>query len=99
MATTSVGFEILDPTVQAIPDETILAKRPGDLNGKTVGLLSNGKRNADTLLDAVYALLQDIYDLKGAVRLNKGNPGRPVPEQMKDELLEKCDVIITSTGD
>jgi len=99
MVVAGAKFNILNPTVEAIPDNTVLAKRPDDLNGKTVGLLSNGKRNADTLLDAVVSLIQDTYELKGVVRLNKGDASRPVPKHMLDELLEKCDVVITATGD
>ena len=99
MVVESPGFKILDPTVEAIPDNTVLARRPDDLNGKMVGLLSNGKPAAAKLLDMVYSLLQDTYEFKGVVRLNKGDPGRPVPKHMLDELLEKCDVVITATGD
>jgi hypothetical protein len=99
MVVAGTKFNILNPTVEAIPDNTVLAKRPDDLNGKTVGLLSNGKRNADKLLDAVVSLLQDTYELKDVVRVNKGDASRPVPKHMLDELLEKCDFVITATGD
>ena len=99
MVVEATKFKILDPTVEAIPDSTLLAARPPDLNGKTVGLLSNSKRNADTLLDAVYSLLQDTYDFGGVVRLNKGDASRPAPKHIMDELLEKCDLVITATGD
>jgi len=99
MVVEATKFKILDPTVEAIPDSTLLASRPPDLNGKTVGLLSNSKRNADTLLDAVYSLLQDTYEFRGVVRLNKGDASRPAPKHIMDELLEKCDLVITATGD
>ncbi len=99
MVVEATKFKILDPTVEAIPDNTLLATRPPDLNGKTVGLLSNSKRNADTLLDAIYSLLQDTYEFGGVVRLNKGDASRPAPKHIMDELLEKCDLVITATGD
>ena len=99
MVAEATRLKVLDPTVEAIPDSTVLAVRPNDLNGKTVGLLSNSKRNADKLLDAVYSLLQDSYDFKDVVRLDKGNASRPAPKPIMDELLEKCDIVITATGD
>ena len=99
MVAEATKLKVLDPTVEAIPDRTVLAVRPNDLNGKTVGLLSNSKRNADKLLDAVYSLLQDSYDFKDVVRLDKGNASRPAPKPIMDELLEKCDIVITATGD
>lgn len=99
MVVEATRFKLLDPTVEALPDSTLLAPRPEDLNGKVVGLLSNSKRNAATLLDSVYALLQDTYEFGGVVRLNKGDASRPAPKHIMDELLEKCDLVITATGD
>jgi hypothetical protein len=99
MVIEATRLQILDPTVEAIPDSTVLAPRPGDLNGKVVGLLSNGKRNADKLLDAVQSLLEDTYEFSGTVRLNKRDASRPAPQAIVDELLEKCDLVITATGD
>ena len=99
MVAEATRFKLLDPTVEAIPDHTILAPRPEDLNGKVVGLLSNSKRNADKLLYNIYALLQDTYEFKDFVFLDKGDASRPAPKEIMDELLEKCDLVITATGD
>ena len=99
MVAEATKLKLLDPTVEAIPDSTMLAPRPQDLDGKVIGLLSNSKRNADKLLDAVYLLLLDTYEFKGAIRLNKGDASRPAPKHIMDELLEKSDLVITATGD
>ena len=98
MVVEATKFRFLDPTVESLPDSTLLAPRPDELNGKVVGLLSNGTSNADHLLDAVYSLLQDTYEFSGVVRLNKGDPTRPAPGHLMDELLEKSDLVITATG-
>lgn len=99
MVVEATKFKLLDPTVEALPDNTLLAPRPDDLNGKVVGLLANGKRNADELLDAVLSLIQDTYEIKEVIRLNKRDQSRPAPQHIMDELLEKCDFVITATGD
>ncbi len=99
MVIEATKLRLLDPTVEALPDSTVLAPRPERLDGKIVGLLSNSKPNADKLMDAVFALLQDTYDFKDVVRLNKGDASRPAPKHIMDELLEKCDLVITATGD
>ena len=99
MVAEATRFKLLDPTVEAIPDHTILAPRPEDLNGKVVGLLSNSKRNADKLLHNIYALLQDTYEFKDLVFVDKGDASRPASKEIMDQLLEKCDVVITATGD
>lgn len=90
---------LLDPTVEALPDNTNMAPRLDDLNGRVLGLLANGKRNSDTLLDAVTSLLQDTYELGDVVRINKRDVSRPAKQEIVDELLEKCDVVITAIGD
>ena len=92
-------IRILDPTLQAIPDSTFLARRPETLNGAVLGLLSNGKRNSKELLDSIYSLLQGHYELKGTIYINKGDSSRPAPQHVIDQLLEKCDLVITATGD
>ena len=92
-------FVLLDPTVGALPDYTVMALRPGDLNGKVLGLLSNGKRNADKLLDNLGFLLQDTYVFGGIVRANKKDPTSPASEAIINELLMQCDAIVTATGD
>ena len=99
MVAEATKFKLLDPTVEAIPDHTILAPRPAALNGMVVGLLSNSKRNSDRLLHDIYLLLQDSYDFKDVVFLDKGDASRPAPKHIMDELLEKCDLVITATGD
>ena len=90
---------LLDPTVEALPDNTNMAPRLLDLNGKVLGLLANGKRNSDALLDAVVSLLQDTYEVKEVVRLNKRDVSRPAPQSIVDEMVGKCDAVITAIGD
>ncbi len=99
MVIEATKFRLLDPTVKPLIESASLAPRPHDLNGKVVGLLANGKRNADRLLDAVFSLLEARYQFKDVVRLNKGDPSRPAPEPIMDELLQQCDVVITGIGD
>ena len=63
------------------------------------GLLANGKQNSEELLEMVYEVLADRYEFSGVITKNKGNASRPCPEDLLDELAERCDVVVTSTGD
>ena len=48
------ALKILDPTVSTdAAEDTALAKRVGDLDGKVLGLLHNGKVNGDRPLRTV----------------------------------------------
>ena len=62
-------------------------------------MLANGKRNADGLLEMVHEVMADRYEFKEVVARNKGNASRPCPRDMMEELAERCDIVITSSGD
>ena len=97
--TTATRLAVLDPTVEPIAADAIVAERPTTLDGKTVGLLANGKRNSEEILQAVYDVLSDSYEFAGAVTRNKGNASRPCPAPMVAEMADQCDVVITASGD
>ena len=99
MAIQTTGLVVLDPTVEPMPAHASMAPRPESLDGKTLGLLANGKRNSDRLLDKVGTLLAEHYQLNGIVARNKGTASRPCPDSLLQELLAQCDVVVTGVGD
>ncbi len=90
---------VLDPTVEPLPVDAAIADRPGSLAGARLGLLANGKRNSEEMLTAVHDVLADRYEFGTVVERNKFNASRPCPEEIIDELVDLCDVVITSSGD
>jgi hypothetical protein len=99
MVIQATRIRVLDPTSESLATGTSLTPRPVDLNGLTVGLLANGKRNADQLLANISDLLLAQYQIKGVVARNKNGPSVPASPQLLDELVQQCDVVITATGD
>lgn len=97
--TTAEKLQVLDPTVQPIPADAVIAERPETLDGKVIGLLANGKINSEEVLALTQEVLADRYEFKGVVERNKRNASRPCPPEIIDELVEQCDVVITSSGD
>ncbi|MXX53510.1 MAG: hypothetical protein F4Z35_06160 [Dehalococcoidia bacterium] len=95
----STGIAVLDPTVAPLPADGVVADRPTTLDGITIGLLANGKMNSVEMLTALHDVLADRYDFGGVVERNKMNASRPCPEDIIDEMVAKCDVVITSSGD
>ena len=77
--TTMTRLEVLDPTQEPIPQEAVPAPRPDTLDGKVLGLLSNGKRNSDVLLQMVHDVLADRYDFDRVVPMDKATPPDPAP--------------------
>ena len=92
-------LEVLDPTIDSPSSEFGHASRFETLDGLTFGLLSNGKRNSEELLQYVYESLAEKYDLPAPVSDNKGNASRPCPSELLTKMSNKCDVIITASGD
>ena len=95
----STGIAVLDPTVAPLPADGVVADRPKTLDGARIGLLANGKMNSVEMLIALHDVLADRYDFGGVIERNKMNASRPCPEDIIDELVDKCDVVITSSGD
>jgi len=92
-------IEVLNPIVEPISQGNIVANRPDSLDGKVLGLLANGKRNSEEILDMIKDVLSDRYEFKNVIARNKGNASRPCPDDMVTEMVDLCDVIITSSGD
>ena len=95
----STGIAVLDPTVAPLPADGVVADRPRTLDGARIGLLANGKMNSVEMLIALHDVLADRYEFGGVIERNKMNASRPCPEDIIDELVDKCDVVITSSGD
>ena len=76
-----------------------LNDRPGDLSGKTLGLLENHKANADKVLLELGEILKEKYDIKDVVMLSKHSASLPTKPDTVQELLDQVDVLITGIGD
>ena len=93
-------LKILDPTVRAEEAlDVAVAKRVGDLDGKVLGLLHNGKVNADRLLDLVREQLGARYRLRDVVMIRKDSASRVADASDLDRLARECDAVVTAIGD
>ena len=69
------------------------------LDGVRVGLLSNSKINADTILLAIGELLAASYKLKSIVHERKQNFSMPAPDAIVDLIAYQSDVVLAGIGD
>ena len=90
---------IVDPTV--VSNEANNARAPAldELRGKTIGLLSNRKLNADLLLLETAKCLQLRHGGKILPMAHKLNPSAPAPAETLTNLTPECDYLLTATGD
>ena len=92
-------IRFLNPVQHAEIKPASLAPRLSSLDGITLGLLSNGKENADELLRLVADELKAEYFLKDVVSVKKIGAGVNCSPKVIEELVSGCDAVITATGD
>jgi hypothetical protein len=91
---------ILDPTGSSQEKcYSLVPRRLHTLDGARLGLLGNTKLNADAVLAAIGALLKERYALESVIVRTKATFSRPAEDQIVNELVEKCDVVIAGVGD
>jgi hypothetical protein len=69
------------------------------LDGLRIGLLGNAKLNADNVLNAVGDLLQERYKIASVMHRTKPSFSHPAPDEIVDEMVANCDVVIAGVGD
>jgi hypothetical protein len=91
--------ELMDP--RGIPQIGArgLSPRLDSLDGKTIGLLDNGKPNFNLFLADLALLLRASYPSVRIVQRMKPIVPRPVPKDMLVELADTCDAVVTGLGD
>jgi hypothetical protein len=92
-------LQVLDPTATHSIATAGMAERPKTLAGKRIGLLSNDKLNAEELLDAIYDVLAERFDVSGSYRINKGDASRPAEPDFLSDFSNEVDVALLANGD
>jgi hypothetical protein len=76
------------------------AWRPLDtLKGKAVGFIDNSKPNFHHLADDIAELLVARHGVASVVRHRKLSASIPAPETAIADVEQKCDLVITGSGD
>ncbi len=91
-------IEFLDPTHEGGFGGFKPAKRITSLQGATVAIVSNGKRNTKPFFDAIANELQANHGVADVVRITKSNYSAPVDSHFLEES-EKWQALISGVGD
>ncbi len=91
--------KLYDPTAAPKQAASALAARLPDLRDKTVGLLDISKAKGNFFLDRVEAMLTAHCQPRAIIRRMKPTFARPAPEDIRQELAQKCDFLIEALAD
>ena len=91
-------IRVFDPTAEDAAATTTGTRRLASLQGRTIGLLDNGKFHARELLDYVEELLRAQYGVAQVLRFRKPDASRPAPPAVMADM-QRCEAIISAVGD
>jgi hypothetical protein len=98
-------YEVFSPAGSPGAEQAPPATRVHDLNGKTIGLLSNNQFRADMVLDTVGALVKERYPTATVIPWTEfphieamGDVESRVAELTKVLREKKPDAVVSSTG-
>ncbi len=92
-------MQVYDPTVTGPDRNNLRAGALAGLEGKTIGLLENGKLNAALLLQETGALFAARHGCKVLPIYSKTNASAPAPAETLARVTEEVDLMITGLGD
>ncbi len=93
-----MGIRVLDPTAEEATAKITRTARLASLQGRTVGLLDNGKIHVHELLNHMEEMLRSQYGVAHVMRFKKPDASRPVPPEVMAEM-KQCEAIISAVGD
>lgn len=94
-----VTYSMRDPTAElsAIMRERLMP--PDSLQGCTIGLLSIAKERSAEYLDSVEDQLNSHLSDVTIRRFEKPTHTKPAPENILQQIIESCDVVVVGLAD
>ena len=90
---------ILEPTAPASVQRHARVTGLQSLQGKVVGFIDNSKPNFNHLTDDIGDLLVTRHGVAAVVKHRKRAASMPASVEVMQDVKEKCDVVITGSGD
>ena len=90
---------VFNPTSGPSLAEIRMANREKTFNQSVIGLVDNGKKNSDTVIQYLSERLKLKYNLKDVILHRKVSFSHGLTEAEASMLAEQCDFIISGVGD
>jgi len=92
-------MQLYDPTTSGTQRELFRAPPLTSLDGKTIGILENGKLNATDMLRELAHLFEERHGCRVRAVYSKSNASAPAPAPTLMKAAQEVDFLITGLGD
>ena len=91
-------IKFLDPRVVINPKDQPLVPGLDTLEGKVIGIIDNGQANSTTMFQELAQLMQEKLHTKEVLFKPKPTHMQGAPKPIMEEILNRCDAVITGLG-
>ena len=91
-------IKFLDPRATVNPKDRPLVPGLETLEGKTLGIIDNGQANSTTMFQELAQLLGEKFHTKEVIFKTKPSHMQGAPAPIMEEMLKRCDAVITGLG-
>ena len=91
-------IKFLDPRVTINPKDRPLVPGLATLEGKVIGIIDNGQANSTTMFQELAQLIQEKFHTKEVLFKTKPTHMQGAPKPIMEEILNRCDAVITGLG-
>jgi hypothetical protein len=91
-------IKFLDPRAAVNPKDRPLVPGLEALDGKVIGIIDNGQANSTTMFQELANLMQEKFHTKEVIFKTKPTHMQGAPKPIMEEILNRCDAVITGLG-
>jgi hypothetical protein len=91
-------LKFLDPRAAVDAKDRPLVPGLETLDGKVIGIIDNGQSNSTDMFKELGRLIESKYHVKEVLFRTKPTHMQGAPKPIMEELLSRCDAIITGLG-
>lgn len=92
-------MRLYDPTSSGARRSLVRASPLASLEGRSIGILENGKLNAPEMLGEIAALFVARHGCTVRAVYHKSNASAPAPKETLATAVKEVDFLITGLGD
>ena len=91
-------LKFLDPRATVNPQDRALVPGLDSLEGKVIGIIDNGQANSTTMFQELAKLIQENFNTREVIFKTKPTHMQGAPKAMMEEIVNRCDAVITGLG-